>query len=80
MGNWVEKISCCFHSHSPTESSEKNPTQKSPTTTKKKKNHLGVQGMLYWNHTVVNLRWLSKMLLSVEELPCPYREPLDVCD
>lgn len=36
--------------------------------------------MLCWEHTVVNLRWLSEMLLSVEELPCPYREPLDVCD
>lgn len=34
MGNWVEKISCCFHSHSPTESSEKNPTQKTLTTKK----------------------------------------------
>lgn len=36
--------------------------------------------MLCWEHTVVNLRWLSEMLLSVEELPFPYREPLDVCD
>lgn len=41
---------------------------------------LGVWGMLCWNHRVVNLRWLSEVLLSVEALPCPYREPLDVCD
>lgn len=37
-------------------------------------------GVQSWNSTVVNLRWLGKRLLSVEELPCPYREALDVCD
>lgn len=75
MGSWAEKISYCLHSHA-CESSEKNPNKPTPGAFV----CLGVWGMLCWNHTVVNLRWLSKTLVSVEELPCPYREPLDVCD